>query len=138
MQQINFGNIDADGDGPTIGDTTESRYARDIVTTFGADAFDAIEIGGLMFVNGDCVEPCTEPSDVPAFFSVYLHYADGHGHGVECVGDFATAARARAYAAQIRDVFGWPIAIDRTPDESDTEYEREMSDKESAFRPAER
>ncbi|AEY69513.1 hypothetical protein AH2_0002 [Burkholderia phage vB_BceS_AH2] len=114
MQQIDFGSIDADGDGPTIGDVMESRFAREIISTTGADGFDAIEISGCMFVAGDCVEPCTNPDDVPAFFSVYLHYAEGHGHGVECVGDFATAERARAYAAQIRDAFGWSVEIDRT------------------------
>lgn len=111
MQQINFGSIDADGDGPTIGDVTESRLAREVISTAGADAFDAIEISGCMFVAGDCVEPCTNPDDVPAFFSVYLHWTTG---GVECVGDFATAERARAYAGQIRDAFGWPIEVDRT------------------------
>lgn len=107
--------IDADGDGPTIGGVTEARDARWIIGIYGVGAFDAIEIGGLMYVNGaGDVEPCTEPDHVPAFYSVYLHYAEGHGHGVECVGDFATAERARAYAGQIRDVFGWPVEIDRT------------------------
>ncbi|WP_261503557.1 hypothetical protein [Burkholderia multivorans] len=108
--------IDPDGDGPTIGGVTEARDARWLIGIYGVEAFDAIEIGGLMFVSDGIVEPCIEPDDVPAFYSVYLHYAEGHGHGVECVGDFATAERARAYAAQIRDAFGWPIAIDRTPD----------------------
>ncbi|KVN83507.1 hypothetical protein [Burkholderia ubonensis] len=114
MQKIDFGSIDADGEGPTIGDVTESRYARDTIATDGTNAFDAIEISGCMFVAADCIEPCTNPSDRPAFFSVYLHYAEGHGHGVECVGDFATADRAREYAGRIRDAFCWPIAVDRS------------------------
>ncbi|HEM8495343.1 MULTISPECIES: hypothetical protein [Burkholderia] len=115
MQQINFGNIDDDCVGPTIGDLEECRSARWLIGRCGADAFDAIKIGGMMFVNDGIVKPCTEPDDVPAFYSVYLHYANRPGRSPDCVGDFATVERARAYAAQIHDAFGWPIAIDRTP-----------------------
>ncbi|VBI24607.1 hypothetical protein [Burkholderia pseudomallei] len=103
--------IDADSYGEMFNGFPEEKLAREVITTAGVDAFDAIEISGCMFVAGDCVEACTEPDDVPAFFSVYLHWKTG---GVECVGDLATAERARAYAAQIRDAFGWPIEIDRT------------------------
>ncbi|MDN7744694.1 hypothetical protein QZM78_11620 [Burkholderia multivorans] len=115
MYQHCFGNIDDDCVGPTIGGVEEFRSARWLIGRCSADAFDAIEIGGMMFVSDGIVEPCTEPDDVPAFYSVYLHYANRPGRSPDCVGDFATAERARAYAAQIHDAFGWPIAIDRTP-----------------------
>lgn len=102
--------IDADGDGPTIGGFTESRMARNTIETDTPAAFDAIEIAGCTEHDG-IVERVA--GDEPAhFFSVYLHYAESHGHGVECVGDFATVERAGAYAAQIRDAFGWPITVD--------------------------
>lgn len=81
---------------PTFGDLEEYRSARWFIGRHGADAFDAIEIGGMMFVNDGIVKPCTEPDDVPAFYSVCLHYANRPGRSPDCVGNFATVERARA------------------------------------------
>lgn len=96
--------IEADGEGPVIAGVTESRMVCATIASETSDVFDAIEISGCAFVGGDAVARC--PAATAEFFSVYLHYRDG---GADCVGDFATVERARAYAGQIRDAFGWPV-----------------------------
>ena len=106
MSTIDFGGIDADGEGPTIGGVTEYRIARDAVTADTPASFDGIEIAGCMERDG-VVERVADDR-FARFYSVYLHYVEC---GVECVGDFASSARAHAYAGQIHDAFGWPIKL---------------------------
>ncbi|KVD68733.1 hypothetical protein WI88_32765 [Burkholderia ubonensis] len=95
--------IDADAVGPVVAGFTENRMVCATIAAETSDAFDAIEISGCIERNA-FVERCAAAH--ADFFSVYLHYRDG---GADCVGDFATIERARAYAGQIRDAFGWPV-----------------------------
>jgi hypothetical protein len=74
--------------------------------------YDALEIQGVSETPDTFGMPgetiCEVDNDHPNFFSVYAHLAEG---GVECIGDFATVADARTYAAQIVAQYGreWPI-----------------------------
>jgi hypothetical protein len=110
MTQSNSYAIDPDGIDPQVDGFRSERWGIAAVLASGADAFDAIEISGCT-ADDDFVEVLTDPDGVPSFYSVYLHQVEG---GVVCIGDFATAERARTYAGQFRDAFGWPITVDRT------------------------
>jgi hypothetical protein len=67
--------------------------------------YDAIEVQG---VSKDEDEICEVDNDNPQFFSTYAHLREG---GVECIGDFATAADALEYGLGIAGRYSWPLHI---------------------------
>ena len=84
----------------------KDRHLDHSAPLYPIDRYDAVEVHGVREIHEDGETRCEVDDADPQFFSVYLHFREGH---VDCVGDFTYLVDALSYAAELALAHRWPL-----------------------------